>query len=109
MKKPFIGQYRFCDLITMCGTFSAIVGIFITVLHHFHLAMVLMIICALCDSFDGFFARKRKNTEFESTYGSELDSLSDIICFGVFPAIFALYSNSLFFINIVVPILKVYL
>ncbi|MBR5662666.1 MAG: sulfatase-like hydrolase/transferase [Bacilli bacterium] len=104
MKKYFIGQYRFCDLLTMCGTFSAVVGIFITTLHHYHLAIVLMLICALCDSFDGFFARKRKNTEFESTYGSELDSLSDIICFGVFPAIFVIYSSDLFIANFVVPI-----
>lgn len=104
MKKPFIGQYRFCDILTMCGTLSALLGIYITIFHHYHLAIVLMIICALCDSFDGFFARKRKNTEFEKTYGSELDSLSDIICFGLFPAIFSIYTNSLFIVNFIVPL-----
>ena len=104
MKKPFIGQYRFCDVLTMCGTLSAITGIFITMLHHYHLAIVLMILCALCDSFDGFFARKRKNTEFQSTYGAELDSLSDIICFGIFPAVFSLYTNTLSIIYFIVPL-----
>ena len=32
MKKYFIGQYRFCDLITMCGTLSAVIGIILSIL-----------------------------------------------------------------------------
>lgn len=88
MKKRIIGQYRVCDIITMLGTLFAIIGIILSLKGHFHLATLLMIGCAICDSVDGYFARKRNNTEFESTYGAELDSLSDMISFGVFPAIF---------------------
>ena len=104
MKKPFIGQFRFCDLITMCGCLSATLGIFLTLFDHFHLAILLMIICALCDSFDGYFARKNKNTVFESCYGSELDSLSDMICFGVFPAIFVLKTSTIYITRFIIPI-----
>ena len=104
MKKFFIGQYRFCDILTMCGTLSAILGIILVVLGHFNFAVVLMLICALCDSFDGYFARKHKNTEFQSSYGSELDSLSDMICFGVFPGIFLFESSALCITKYIIPI-----
>ena len=66
MKKLFIGQYRFCDFITMCGTFSAILGI-ILVLNGFTVApFILLLACSIFDSIDGLFARKRKNTDFEN-------------------------------------------
>ena len=102
--KKFIGQYRFCDLITMCGTLSGILGIILAIMNHLNLSILLMLVCAFCDTFDGFFARKKENSFFESTYGVELDSLSDMICFGVFPAIFLLKSNSLSIIKYIVPI-----
>ena len=102
--KKFIGQYRFCDLLTMCGCLAAILGVSLSLGEHYHFAIILMIICAFCDTFDGYFSRKRKNSEFESTYGSELDSLSDIICFGVFPAVFIFKSNELSIIKYIVPI-----
>ena len=103
-KKAFIGQYRFCDLITMCSCLSAVVGIALSLFNHFHLAITLLIVCALCDSFDGFFARKKENTNFEKTYGSELDSLSDLIAFGIFPAIFILKSVDLSIVKYIIPI-----
>ena len=102
--KKFIGQYRFCDCLTMCGTLSAILGIILTLLGHDDGPIIFMIICALCDSFDGYFARKKENTKFESTYGVELDSLSDMICFGVFPAIFFFKSNCLDITKYIVPL-----
>ena len=91
MKKKFIiGQYRLCDLVTMCGTLSAIIGIILCFNGHTNLPFLMLFICCLCDTFDGIVARMRKNTEFESSYGVELDSLSDMIAFGVFPAVLAL-------------------
>lgn len=89
MKKYFIGQYRFCDLITMCGTLSAIIGIILSITGFEVTPFILLFICSIFDSIDGLFARRRKNTEFETTYGVELDSLSDMISFGVFPAVLA--------------------
>lgn len=89
MKKYFIGQYRFCDLITMCGTLSAITGIILSISGLEVAPFILLFLCSIFDSIDGLFARRRKNTEFETTYGVELDSLSDMISFGVFPAVLA--------------------
>ena len=41
----------------------------------------------VCDMFDGMIARTRKkSTEEEKRFGIQLDSLCDIVCFGVLPA-----------------------
>ena len=104
MKKYFIGQYRFCDIITMCGTLSAIIGIILSIMGHEAVPFILLFLCSIFDSIDGLFARKRKNTEFETTYGVELDSLSDMISFGVFPAVIALNTDGLNIMCVIIPI-----
>ena len=104
MKKLFIGQYRFCDFVTMCGTLSAVIGIILSINGYYAISFILLFLCSIFDSIDGLFARKRKNTEFETTYGVELDSLSDMISFGVFPAVLAINTVDLNIIYVVVPL-----
>lgn len=104
MKKVFIGQYRFCDIVTMCGTLSAIVGIILSIYGYEVVPFILLFICSIFDSIDGLFARKRKNTEFETTYGVELDSLSDMISFGIFPAVLAINTVDYNLIYVIAPI-----
>ena len=44
--------------------------------------------CGICDTFDGMVARSKKNrTEDEKRFGIQIDSLCDLVAFGVFPAI----------------------
>ena len=50
---------------------------------HLSLCMLLIFIAALADRFDGIIARK---FNIESELGKQLDSMSDIISFGVAPA-----------------------
>ena len=46
----------------------------------------------LCDAFDGRVARSKKNrTDDERSFGIQLDSLCDVICFGLFPGIICYY------------------
>ena len=43
--------------------------------------------CGLCDAFDGKVAHTKKNsTEKEKKFGIQIDSLSDLVAFGVLPA-----------------------
>lgn len=44
-------------------------------------------ISGICDMFDGKIARSMKRTEDEKRFGIQIDSLCDLVCFGVFPAI----------------------
>lgn len=103
MKKIFIGQYRLCDLLTMTGTLSAAIGIVLAINDYYVIPFILLLVCCITDTFDGFVARLRKNTEFETSYGVELDSLSDAISFGVFPAVLVLKTVDLCIINYIVP------
>ena len=46
-----------------------------------------LLFCGLCDAFDGKVARtKPDRTNFEKKFGIQIDSLSDLVAFGVLPA-----------------------
>ena len=84
--KKFIGYYRKCDLLTMTGTICSFVGLIMILKNHYTISVLFMLLSGLCDAFDGRLARKYKYNKSQQTYGVELDSLSDVICFGFFPA-----------------------
>ncbi|MGP8321800.1 MAG: archaetidylserine synthase [Methanosarcinaceae archaeon] len=54
---------------------------------HYELACILLLIAAVADGVDGYLARRLTSSEF----GEAMDSLADIISFGVAPA-FVVYS-----------------
>ena len=46
-----------------------------------------LLLCGLCDAFDGKVARTKKTrTRAEMDFGIQIDSLSDLVAFGVLPA-----------------------
>ena len=48
-----------------------------------------------CDMFDGIVARTKKDrTDEEKRFGIQLDSLSDIVCFGVLPFVIGVCSGA---------------
>ena len=54
---------------------------------NFAVAVICLAAAGICDAFDGTVARSKKNrTEDEKAFGIQLDSLCDVISFGVFPA-----------------------
>lgn len=83
-----IGVYNYSVLFTLLGTVSGILGIRFAILGNITAAIISLMICGFFDMFDGFVARTIKNrTEFERHYGMQLDSLSDVICFGLLPTL----------------------
>ena len=50
-------------------------------------AVVCLMISGVCDMFDGPVARHAKRTDREKSFGIQIDSLADVIAFGVFPAV----------------------
>ncbi|MBQ8392167.1 MAG: CDP-alcohol phosphatidyltransferase family protein [Clostridia bacterium] len=84
-----IGYYNYTVLLTYLSLASATTGIVISLTGTGHpfIGMFFMLFCALCDAFDGRVARTKKNrTTEECKYGIQIDSLSDIVAFGVLPA-----------------------
>ena len=83
-----IGFYNYTVWLTYLSMVSSVVGVSFAVNGKIVAAIVCLLISGLCDMFDGMVARTKKDrTEEEKSYGIQLDSLSDVVCFGAFPAI----------------------
>ena len=85
-----LGFYNYTVILTYVSVISAIFGI--TLINNQHVGMMFAIFCLMfsgfCDMFDGKVARTKKDrTEQMKAFGIQLDSLADVICFGVFPAL----------------------
>lgn len=78
------------DIISLLNMASGFLAIIFSINQELNLAAILMIIAIVFDSGDGWVARKI-NRQDELGFGKNIDSLSDIVSFGVAPAVF-LYS-----------------
>ncbi len=82
-----IGFYDYTVWLTYLGFFSGICGIISAFNGHSFLAIFFLMFSGLCDMFDGKVARtKEKRSKDEKIFGAQIDSLSDLVCFGVLPA-----------------------
>lgn len=86
---------KISDLFTFANIISAITSIISAILGKFNLAIILLLACVFFDYFDGRSAKKRN---IANEFGKQLDSLADIIGFGVVPSIivFLLFKNIIF-------------
>ncbi len=84
-----IGVYNYTVWLTYLSLISALLGIVVSLQQsgHPYIGVFFLLFCGLCDALDGRVARTKKNrTEFEKKYGVQIDSLSDLVAFGVLPA-----------------------
>ena len=80
-----IGFYDYTVVVTYISLISSIIGIFMAIEGRMQLAVFCLAFSGLCDMFDGKIARTKKNrTEDEKSFGIQIDSLCDIVCFGIF-------------------------
>ena len=82
--KKFIAISDIISLLNMSCGFLSVVS---SMNHEFELAALLMIFAIMFDSVDGWVARKT-NRQDTLGFGKNIDSLSDVISFGLAPAIF---------------------
>ena len=88
-KMKLIGFYDYTVILTYMSLISGIVGIKNTWEGKPGIAIACLLFSGICDMFDGAVARSKKNrTADEKNFGIQLDSLCDVICFGVLPAVF---------------------
>ena len=79
------------NLISLSGLLCAVAGIYYAVLGNFKFALVGALWAVLFDWADGIVARSISGrTEYHKAFGGQLDSLIDIVSFGVLPAVFLL-------------------
>jgi len=83
MHKPAKGFYILPNLFTTAGLFAGFYAIMQARLGHFEAACLAVYVAMIMDALDGRLARL---THTESDFGSEYDSLADMVSFGVAPA-----------------------
>ncbi len=82
-----LGFYNYTVILTYLGTLAGFVGITCAFSDNTRGALVCLVIAGVCDMFDGKIASTMERTRQEKRFGVQIDSLSDLICFGVLPAV----------------------
>jgi CDP-diacylglycerol--serine O-phosphatidyltransferase len=84
----FLGFYDYTVLLSYLSLIFSLVGMTQAIHGDYKAAIFCLAFSGICDAFDGRVARLKKNrTEDEKNFGIQLDSLCDVIAFGVFPAL----------------------
>ena len=84
-----IGFYDYTVILTYLSLMSGTIGIMLCLngMGHPYLGMFFLLFSGLCDTFDGKVARTKKDrTPQMKKFGIQIDSLSDLIAFGILPA-----------------------
>lgn len=100
-----LGFYDYTVLLTYLSLVSSTTGIIVSLsgTGHPYLGCMFLLFCGLCDAFDGKVARMKKDrTKMQCNYGIQIDSLSDLVAFGVLPCSigFALLGTSEFLLKL---------
>ena len=82
-----IGFWNGSVYLTYAGLIAAVTGIFLAREGRILPAFFCLMFAGVCDMFDGKIARAMKRTGEEKRFGIQIDSLSDLVCFGVLPAV----------------------
>jgi CDP-diacylglycerol--serine O-phosphatidyltransferase len=85
------GIYLLPNLLTTAALFTAFYSIVAAMKGHFEIAAMAIFIAMIADGLDGRVARM---TNTQTTFGAQYDSLSDMVAFGIAPAL-VIYSWSL--------------
>ena len=86
LKKGLLGYYNYTVILTYAGMLAGFFGIVLAVRDCPFGALLCLMISGFCDMFDGAVASTRERTQQEKNFGIQIDSFSDLVCFGVLPA-----------------------
>lgn len=82
-----LGFYNYTVVLTYCGMLTGFWGVTCAAGGDLRSALVCLMVSGLCDMLDGAVASTRARTAREKRFGIQIDSLSDLVCFGVLPAL----------------------
>ena len=86
MKARIVGFYNYTVVLTYIGSLAGLLGVCSAVRGDARAAAICLMASGLCDLFDGTVAQTRARTAQEKRFGVQIDSLSDLVSFGVQPA-----------------------
>ncbi len=83
-----IGFFNHSVIVTYLGVALSLIGIVMANQGAYEYAILCLVLASACDTFDGKIARAMKNRTKEMIiFGTQIDSLCDLVCFGVTPAL----------------------
>ncbi len=98
-----IGFYSYTVILTYIGFVCGSVGLYFAAHGSTNTAIIMLMLAGFCDMFDGKVAKTKKNrTPQECRFGIQIDSLSDMVCFGLLPPMIAFSAGLYKPINIAV-------
>lgn len=80
-------------LLSVLGLILSILSIIFSYHNYFEISVICFMYAGLADLFDGFIARKIKMDNQAKHFGREIDSIIDIISFGVTPVVILIHSG----------------
>lgn len=82
-----LGVYNYTVVMTYVAMIVSFVGISYVLDGNYKAALLCLMVSGVLDMFDGKVASTKKNrTDFEKNFGIQIDSMSDLVCYGVLPA-----------------------
>lgn len=96
-----LGVYDYTVILTYLSAISAMLGVFASTMFGEigpYISCLCLLLCGLLDAFDGKVARTKKNrSDYEKKFGIQIDSLTDLLAFGVLPSCigFAMLVNTI--------------
>lgn len=94
MKKKLLGFYDYTVVLTYAGMLFAFCGILEAIGQYYKGAILCLMMAGLCDMFDGAVASTKERNKQEKRFGVQIDSLSDLISFGILPAVLVYMETS---------------
>jgi len=86
LSKYFVGFWNVSVILTYISLLCAVGGICMCAEGNIWAAVILLVCCGVCDMYDGKIARATKRSEDAKVFGIQIDSLCDLIAFGVLPS-----------------------
>ena len=87
-RKKVLGYYNYTVVLTYIGMLCGFTGIVCAMEKNFYASLVCLLVAGVCDMFDGAIASTKERDTSEKRFGIQIDSLSDLVCFGVLPAVY---------------------
>lgn len=81
-----LGFYNYTVMLTYLSLISGCTGIMLSANGNTGGAVICLMLSGFFDLFDGKVAATRKRNDDEKKFGIQIDSLSDLVCFGVLPS-----------------------
>lgn len=90
-----IGFYNYTVILTYLSAVSSVIGMTFVMNGNIREAIFCLMFSGAADLFDGKIARTKKDrTKQEQVFGIQIDSLCDIVCFCMFPAMINFYISN---------------